>query len=218
METDVQIGGTDQLFNLMAGRKLMETYGLRPQVVLTFPILVGTDGVLRMSKSTGNHVGINEAPESIFGKVMSIPDTAMRNYADLVTRWSPAEITRRFAEWETGALHPRDLKLQLAHEIVTIFHSAEAADGAEAHFRRVFQERELPGEMPCLRLDAPTGLIELALASGMAKTRSEVRRLLQQGGIRFDGQPVHDFDLVVAPDEAHVLQIGRRKFLRLITD
>ena len=121
MRTDLQIGGTDQLFNLLAGRKLMEAFGLRPQTILTFPILVGTDGVLRMSKTTGNHIGINEAPEVIFGKVMSIPDSAMRNYADLVTRWSTEDINRRFAQVAAGELHPRDLKMQLAGEIVSIF-------------------------------------------------------------------------------------------------
>jgi len=139
--TDVQIGGTDQLFNLMAGRKLMESFGLRPQVVLTFPILVGTDGVMRMSKTTGNHIGINEPPEIMFGKVMSIPDSAMRNYADLVTRWSPEEITRKFGRLESGQLHPRDLKMQLAAEIVEIFHGPEAAQKAENHLRTVFQQR-----------------------------------------------------------------------------
>ena len=114
MQTDIQIGGTDQLFNLIAGRKLMEAFGLRPQTILTFPILVGTDGVLRMSKTTGNHIGINEPPEVIFGKVMSIPDSAMRNYADLVTRWTPDEIAPPVRQTGGGRAASRDLKMQLA--------------------------------------------------------------------------------------------------------
>ncbi len=168
MKTDIQIGGTDQLFNLIAGRKLMESFGLRPQTILTFPILVGTDGVLRMTKSTGNHIGISEAPEVMFGKVMSIPDNAMRNYADLVTRWSPDEIREKFAALERGELHPRDLKMQLAFEIVDIFQGPAAAETAQEHFRKVFQQRELPSEMPELRLLQPISLLDLLTNAGLA--------------------------------------------------
>lgn len=214
--TDIQIGGTDQLFNLIAGRKLMESFGLRPQTILTFPILVGTDGVLRMSKTTGNHIGINEAPEVIFGKVMSIPDGAMRNYANLVTRWAPEEIARRFAELEAGALHPRDLKMQLAAEIVAIFHSEAAAVAAEEHFRTVFQQRELPPDMPELRLLAATSVVDVLTNTGLVPSKGEVRRLVQQGGIKLDGEKVEDFALLIEPDAEHILQIGRRKFLKLL--
>jgi tyrosyl-tRNA synthetase len=216
MQTDIQIGGTEQLFNLITGRKLMEAFGLRPQTILTFPILVGTDGVLRMSKTTGNHIGISEPPEVMFGKVMSIPDSALRNYADLVTRWSPEEIRARFAALAAGDLHPRDLKMQLAAEIVASFHGPTAAQAAEAHFRAVFQQRELPAEMPEVRLLAPTAVLDILMNAGLAATRSEVRRLAQQGGIRLDGAPVDDAALVVAPGAEHILQIGRRKFVRLL--
>jgi tyrosyl-tRNA synthetase len=215
-QTDIQIGGTDQLFNLMAGRKLMENYGLRPQTVLTFPILVGTDGVLRMSKTTGNHIGINEVPEVMFGKAMSIPDSAMRNFADLVTRWSPEEITARFADLEAGRLHPRDLKMQLAFEIVDIFHGRAAAEAAQEHFRTVFQQRELPAEMPELRLLEPTSLIDLLTNAGLAPSKSEVRRLVQQGGVKLDGERIDDFNAVLQGDGEHILQIGRRKFLKIL--
>ena len=216
MRTDLQIGGTDQLFNLLAGRKLMEAFGLRPQTILTFPILVGTDGVLRMSKTTGNHIGINEPPEVIFGKVMSIPDSAMRNYADLVTRWSTEDISRRFAQLAAGDLHPRDLKMQLASEIVSIFQGSEAAVRAEEHFRTVFQQRELPADMPELRLSQPISLSDLLTETGLAPSKSESRRLVQQGGIKLDGDKVDDFNLVVTPDREHVLQVGRRKFIKLL--
>ncbi len=214
--TDIQIGGTDQLFNLIAGRKLMEAFGLRPQTILTFPILVGTDGVLRMSKTTGNHISINEPPESMFGKAMSIPDSAMRNFADLVTRWSPEEIRRRFAQWEAGDLHPRDLKLQLAREIVEIFHGAAAALAAQEHFRTVFQERELPPAMPELRLLAPANLADILTNTGLLPSKGEVRRLAQQGGIKLDGAKVDDFNLLLVPGQEHILQIGKRKFLKLL--
>jgi tyrosyl-tRNA synthetase len=214
--TDVQIGGTDQLFNLIAGRKLMESFGLRPQTILTFPILVGTDGILRMSKTTGNHIGIKEPPEAMFGKVMSIPDSAMRNYADLVTRWTPDEIGRKFGALERGELHPRDLKMQLAGEIVNIFHGPEAAATAEGHFRTVFQQRELPPEMPELKLVEPIAVVDLLTNADLVPTRSEVRRLVQQGGVKLDGERIDDFTLTITPDREHVLQVGKRKFLKLL--
>jgi len=213
--TDIQIGGTDQLFNLLAGRKLMETFGLKPQTILTFPILVGTDGELRMSKTTGNHIGINEAPESMFGKVMSIPDRAMRNYADLVTRWSPEQLSQYFTLLERGTIHPRDLKVRLAGEIVAIFHGPEAATKAEEHFRTVFQERELPIDMPEIRLSAATTLANLLMSSGLVSSKSEVRRLVEQGGVRINGNKVNDANLLVDTTGVLVLQIGRRKFLRV---
>jgi tyrosyl-tRNA synthetase len=216
MRTDIQIGGTDQLFNLIAGRKLMEAFGLRPQTMLTFPILVGTDGVLRMSKTTGNHIGINEPPEVMFGKVMSIPDAAMRNFFDLVTRFMPDEIDARFSQLERGELHPRDLKMQLAFEIVDIFHGHDAAEAAQTHFRTVFQQRELPSDMPELKLLQPVNLADLLMNSGLAPSKSEARRLVQQGGVRLDGERVDDLNRVIAPDGEHVLQVGRRKFVRLV--
>jgi tyrosyl-tRNA synthetase len=215
LETDVQIGGTEQLFNLMAGRKLMETRGLRPQVCLTLPILVGTDGKLRMSKSTGNTIGISEPPEAQYGKVMSIPDDAMRNFADLVTRWTPAQIEALFAELAEGRLHPRDAKMRLAREIVSIFHGDEAAAAAEAHFRQVFQQRELPAEIPIWQLAAPTPLVELIVATGLAGTKSEARRLIAQGGVYLDDAPVTAIEAVVEVSE-QVLRVGRRRFVRIM--
>ncbi|MBM4459941.1 MAG: tyrosine--tRNA ligase [Chloroflexi bacterium] len=215
--TDLQIGGTDQLFNLLAGRKLMEAFGLRPQTILTFPILVGTDGVLRMSKTTGNHIGINEPPEQMFGKVMSIPDAAMRNFSDLVTRWTPDEIAAKFTALAAGELHPRDLKMQLAWEIVDIFHGGEAARAAEMHFRTVHQQRELPADMPELRLLEPTSVVDILTNTGAVASRSEVRRLVQQGGVRLEGERVDDSNLIVRPAGEQVLQVGRRKFLKLIS-
>ncbi len=215
MRTDIQIGGTDQLFNLMAGRKLMENAGLRPQTVLTFPILVGTDGVLRMSKATGNYIGINEPPETMFGKVMSIPDSAMRSFADLVTRWTPDEIAEKFGALEAGNIHPMDLKKQLAFEIVDIFHGPEAAKAADLDFRMVHQEGELPAEMPELKLLQPSSVLDILTNSGLVPSKSEVRRLAQQGGIKLDGGRVDDPFQVVEPAGEHVLQIGKRKFLKL---
>jgi len=213
--TDVQIGGTDQLFNLMAGRKLMEAFGLRPQIALTFPILVGTDGKLRMSKSTGNYIGINEPPDVMYGKVMSIPDEAMSNYMNLVTRWTPEYIAQIEADLKAGRLHPRDAKMRLAWEITSIFHGDEAANQAQEEFKRVFQQRELPAEMPEFCFQKPTNIVELLTVAGLARSKSEARRLIQQGGVRIDGQPVTDIGAEIPPRIA-VLQVGHRRFVRLM--
>lgn len=215
METDVQLGGSDQLFNLLVGRKLQETLGQRPQICLTFPILVGTDGYLRMSKSTGNHIGIDEPPEEMYGKVMSLPDHAMIDYFTLVTRFTPDQIAIINQGLADGSVHPRDAKMQLAREIVSVFHSDEAADQAERHFRTVFQDRELPPEMPTYAMDTPTNIVDLLAASGLASSKSEARRLVQQGGVRLDGEKVESIEQVVKVEEA-VLQVGRRRFATLV--
>jgi len=216
METDVQLGGSDQLFNLLVGRKLQETLGQRPQICLTFPILVGTDGYLRMSKSTGNHIGIDEPPEQMYGKVMSLPDHAMIDYYTLVTRFTPDEIATINHGLADGSVHPRDAKMQLAREIVSIFHGDEAADQAERHFRTVFQERELPPEMPAYPMESPTNIVNLLADSGLAKSKSEARRLIQQGGVRLDGEKVKSIEQVIDIQEEAVLQVGRRKFTKLV--
>jgi tyrosyl-tRNA synthetase len=215
LETDVQLGGTEQLFNLMAGRKLQEVFGQRPQVCMVMPILVGTDGHMRMSKSTGNYIGVDEAPEEQYGKAMSLPDEAMSNYFDLVTRWSLEEIAALNRELKEGRLHPMEAKHRLAWEIVDIFHGSDAADGAAAHFARVHQNRDLPEDILSFPLDEPMKLLDLMVASGLAPSKSEGRRLIQQGGVQLDGQRVEDVNAVVNPNGPSVLQVGKRRFLRL---
>ncbi len=218
METDVQIGGTEQLFNLLAGRKLQESFGQRPQIAITLPILVGTDGQLRMSKSTGNYIGIDEPPEQQYGKVMSIPDDAMPQYYRLVTRFEPPQIAQIESELKSGRLHPRDAKMQLAREIVSIFHGNDAAAEAEDHFKTVFQQRELPPDMPQYVLSSPTNLVDLMSAACMVSSKREARRLIQQGGVKLDGEVVDSADTVVEPGQAEVLQVGRRRFVQLTAE
>ncbi len=218
METDVQIGGTEQLFNLLAGRKLQEAFGQKPQIAITLPILVGTDGQLRMSKSTGNYIGVDEPPEQQYGKVMSIPDQAMPQYYRLVTRFEPAQIAQIEADLESGRLHPRDAKMQLAREIVSIFHGNDAAAEAEEHFKTVFQQRELPPDMPEYILSSPTNIVDLMNATGMVSSKREARRLIQQGGVKLDGEVVDSADTVVEPGQARVLQVGRRRFVQLAAE
>lgn len=219
LKTDIQIGGTDQLFNLMAGRKLMEAYGLQPQTILTFPILVGTDGELRMSKSTGNYIGIDEPPGVIFTKVLNVPDSAMRNYAELVTRWDQETIDRMFAAIEAGELDMREFKHKLAWEIVSIFHGDEAAERAAQDARRM-HEGQAPSDAPAVEITAPAALLDLLQDAGVIKSKGEGRRLMKQGGVRVDGQQVKDPQLTLNPGagEEIVVQIGKRKFLRVRGD
>lgn len=215
-QTDVQIGGTDQLFNLMAGRKLMETFGMRPQVVLTSRILVGTDGEQRMSKSTGNSIGIDEPPGVIFTKVLNLPDSAMRNYAELVTRWSQQEIDELFDQAESGSLDMRDLKHRLAWEIVSIFHGDKAASRAAKDAASMHQG-QAPSDAPVYRLSTAVCIVDLLSDAGLVKSKSEGRRLVQQGGVRLDGEQILDIDYAVQPRETdQVVQAGKRRFLRVV--
>ncbi len=217
-QTDVQIGGTDQLFNLMAGRKLMEAFGLRPQVVLTSPILVGTDGVIRMSKSIGNSIGIDEQPGVIFTKVLNLPDSAIHNYAELVTRWSQQTIDEKFASVDAGQLRLRDLKHELAWEIVSIFHGDEAADRA-AEDAASMHKGEVPSDAPTYELKQAMSVVDILNDSGLTKSKSEARRMIQQGGVRVNGDQIADTDLLVEPTpaEEQVVQAGKRRFLRIIS-
>lgn len=217
LETDVQIGGTDQLFNLMAGRKLQTAFNQTPQVCLTFPILVGTDGKLRMSKSTGNYVGVDEPPETKYGKTMSIPDFAMRNWFELLTRWDPQRIDDLFAALEEGDVHPMDAKKQLAWEIVSIFDGDDAADRAAARFERVHQDRELPEDMPVYPMSAPENVVDVIAGADLARSKSQARRLVQQGAVRLDGEKIEDINTEIIVDQEAVLRVGKRRFLRLVT-
>ncbi len=218
METDVQVGGTDQLFNiLVAGRKLQEAFGQKPQVAIIMGILPGTDGMVKMSKSLGNHIPIMAPPEDMYGKVMSIPDHVMITYFKLVTRYTPAHIAEIEASLADGSRHPRDVKMELAREIVSIFHGDEAARAAEEHFVRVFRERELPPEMPEFTLTEPMNMVELLHTAGLARSKSDARRLIQQGGVRLGGERVESIEMMVEPRDGVVIQVGRRRFLRLRT-
>jgi tyrosyl-tRNA synthetase len=218
METDVQVGGTEQLFNLLVGRRLQEAFGQRPQVCITLPILVGTDGHLRMGKSKGNYVGLTEPPEVKYGKTMSIPDSAMRNWFELVTRWTPEQIDELLEAVERGRTHPMEAKKKLAWEIVSIFDGDEAADKAAAHFERVHQRRQLPRKMPAHPLAGPTNIVDIILDAGLARSKSEARRLVQQGAVKLDGERVTDIEAEIEAAGECVLQVGKRRFVRLVPE
>ncbi len=216
LEADVELGATEQLFNLLAGRKLQEVFGQRPQVAITLPILGGTDGQERMSKSAGNYIGITEPAEAMYGKVMSIPDQAMPNYYTLVTRFGPDELGRVEQALADGSLHPCDAKMKLASEIVEIFHGAEAAQTAQARFRRVFQQGQTPRDRPILVLFEATNVVDALSLGGLIRSKSQGRRLIQGGGVRLDGEKVSDINLIIDPPaKGRTLQVGKRRWLRL---
>jgi tyrosyl-tRNA synthetase len=214
MQTDVQVGGTDQLFNIIvAGRKLQEALGQKPLVGIITGILPGTDGVQRMSKSTGNIVPINTDADDMYGKLMSIPDMAMGKYMRLATRWSPHEIDAIEQEVASGKLHPRDAKMKLAFEIVSIFYGEADARSAEEAFVRTFQQKEIPDEMPEFKLEPNQTVLDVILSAKLATSKSEARRLIDQKGVKLDGEVLERGD---APfPHPGVLQIGKRKFLRV---
>jgi tyrosyl-tRNA synthetase len=213
-ETDVQVGGTDQLFNIIvAGRKLQEALGQKPLVGIITGILPGTDGTQRMSKSIGNIVPINTSAEDMYGKLMSIPDFAMGKYMRLATRWSPHEIEALEKEIASGAIHPRDAKMKIAREITSVFYGEGDALKAEEGFVRTFQHKEVPDEILEYELKDGQTVLDVILDAKMAASRSEARRLLDQKGVRLDGETVERGDLSFP--HPGVLQVGKRKFLRV---
>jgi tyrosyl-tRNA synthetase len=214
METDVQVGGTDQLFNIIvAGRKLQEALGQKPLVGVICGILPGTDGVQRMSKSTGNIVPINTGPEDMYGKVMSVPDFAMGTYSRLVSRWTPAEIDEMEQSVKAGTLHPRDAKMKLAREIVSIFYSADEATAAEEAFIRLFQQKETPDEMPEYEMQTGATVLDVLTGAGLVSSKSEARRMIDQKGVRLDGETLERAD--ESFPHPGVLQVGKRRFVRV---
>lgn len=217
--TDVQVGGTDQLFNIiMAGRKLQEANGQKPQVGIFIKILPGTDGVVKMSKSLGNHIPILSSPEDMYGKVMSIPDFAMSIYFQLVTRYTPAQIAAIEEGLKSGTLHPRDVKMELAREIVSIFHDDAAALRAEEHFRTVFQQREQPADMESYTVTGSPTISDVMAACKLASSKKEAHRLIAGDAVSLDGRKVTDpFEVVTPAPGGSVLQVGKRRFLRLVS-
>lgn len=214
MQTDVQVGGTDQLFNIIvAGRKLQEALGQKPLVGIITGILPGTDGVQRMSKSTGNIVPINTGAEDMYGKLMSVPDSAMGIYLRLASRWSPHEIDAFEKDLAEGKLHPRDAKMKMAFEITSIFYGDADAGSAQDAFVKTFQKKERPDEMPEYSLVEGQTVLDVILAAEMASSKSDARRLIDQKGVRLDGEVLERGD--AAFPHPGVLQIGKRKFLRV---
>lgn len=214
LAVDVQVGGSDQLFNIVtASRKLMAARKMRPNVAIIVGILPGTDGTVKMSKSLGNHIRLLASPEEMFGKLMSIPDSAMPDYFAMATRLTPAEVRGILLEVSEGRLHPRDAKRRLAGEIVSVFHSDEAAAAADEEFVRVFSERKPPARMPEAALVTQEGVAALMVRCGLAGSRSEARRLLAEGAVRLDDVRLED--PLSPPPGPGILRVGRR-YVRLL--
>jgi tyrosyl-tRNA synthetase len=214
LRADVQVGGTDQLFNIVtAARKLMTFLGEKPNIGIILGILPGTDGEVKMSKSLGNHIPLLSTSEDMYGKVMSIPDKAMGQFFRLVTRWSPKEIAATEKELEAGKLHPRDAKMKLAREIVSIFYSDTEALAAEGAFVRLFQQKETPDEMPEYELAAGASVMDVLTGAGLVSSKNEARRLIDQKGVRLDGETLERGDEVFP--HPGVLQVGKRRFVRV---
>jgi tyrosyl-tRNA synthetase len=218
LETDVQVGGTDQLFNIVtAGRKLQTAHDQEPQVAVILDILPGTDGEVKMSKSLGNHIPIKAEPADMYGKVMSLPDHVMPLFFKLVTRYEPPQVAEVLEALASGSRHPRDVKMELARAIVAFFHNDRAAQVAEEHFRTVFQRKELPEDMPALALAAGSLLVDVIDAAGIGGSKSQIRRLIKQGAVRLDGDKVEEVLYVIEPaDQERIIQVGKRHFLRIL--
>jgi tyrosyl-tRNA synthetase len=218
LRADVELGGTDQKFNLLVGRDLQREYGQEPQVVLTMPLLVGTDGVEKMSKSLGNYIAICDEPEQIYGKTMSIPDTLIFDYFRLATDIDPRELGEVRRQLEQPDVNPMSLKKRLAWKIVEIYHSREAADDAQAGFNRQFSKREVPADVPDLLIDSNEATIWLprvVAASGVVDSNSAAMRLIQQGGIKINGETITDKDHKVALDERVIIKIGKKHYFKV---
>jgi tyrosyl-tRNA synthetase len=217
MKADVELGGTDQKFNLLVGRELQKHYGQKPQVILTMPILEGLDGVQKMSKSLNNYIGINEKPDDMFGKLMSISDELMWRYFELLSFRPLGEIEQLRVDINEGA-NPRDVKFQLGQEIVARFHDKAAAESAQANFIARFQKGAMPDEMPELTVSGEggeVGIASLLKEAGLVGSTSEAFRMIKQGAVRVEGERISDKGMVVKSGNTHVFQVGKRRFARV---
>lgn len=217
MRADVELGGTDQRFNLLVGRELQKSYGQMPQIVLTMPILEGTDGVQKMSKSLGNYISIRDGADEMFGKIMSISDTLMWRYFELLSFRSEVEIGGWRRDVERNGLNPRDVKFQLGSELVDRFHGAGAGARAVASFIDRFQKRQLPDDLPAVTITVGAGMAiaNVLKEAGLTTTTSEALRLMQQGAVRIDGERVDDKGLLLLGDRTLVVQVGKRRIARV---
>jgi len=219
MKADVELGGTDQKFNLLMGRELQREEGQEPQVILTMPILEGLDGVQKMSKSLDNYIGINDAPDQMFGKIMSVSDTLMWRYYDLLSFRTSADIERLKQDVNAGA-NPRDIKIQLAEELVARFHSKQIADSAREEFINRFRHGQIPEDMPEVTLTAEAGTTEIAIASvlkqaDLTSSTSEAIRMISQGAVKVDGEKISDREIRLKAGSCYVIQVGKRKFAKV---
>ncbi|MBF8248086.1 MAG: tyrS [Bacteroidetes bacterium] len=219
IKADIELGGTDQKFNLLVGREIQREYGLEPQITLTMPILPGTDGVEKMSKSLDNYIGINEPPREIYGKSMRIPDPLIYTYFELTTDVSNKDLKEIKKQLESKDANPRDLKRRLARSLVTLYHNSETAQKAEEEFDRIFVAKTLPDEVEEFKIKPGNGVSSIALlltATHLATSKSEARRLVEQGGVSIDGERISDVNAPIPSKKEFVLKVGKRRFLKVL--
>jgi len=220
LNADVEIGGTEQKFNLLMARDIQRQYGQEPQVILTLPLLEGTDGVEKMSKSLGNYIGITEAPEQIFGKTMSIPDNLIYRYFELVSSYGPEELAGVKTRLEDSAVNPSHLKRELARDLVGTYYDADAAIEAEQHFDTVFVQKDRPEDIENVKMDAGDDgvwIVKALTETGMCESSSAARRMIGQGAVRIDGEKIDDVELrLAARDDAYGIKVGKRRFVDIV--
>lgn len=218
IKADVELGGTDQKFNLLVGRDIQREFGQEPQVIITTPLLVGTDGVEKMSKSLGNYIALNDPPLEMYGKTMSIPDELIYDYFLLTTDLPLAEIEQVRKQLQDPNVNPRDLKRKLAWELVRMYHGIEAANKAQDEFDKIFVKKEIPDEIEEFEIDSKDEkirLVDLLVHTNLASSKSEAKRLIQLGGVSIDGNRINDIDTIVELKESFVIKVGKRKFLKI---
>jgi tyrosyl-tRNA synthetase len=218
INSDVELGGTDQKFNLLVGRDIQREHGQEPQVILTMPLLVGTDGVEKMSKSYDNYIGISDSPKEMFGRTLSIPDNLIYTYFELASDVSSSELKEIKKQLDDKNVNPRDIKRRLAKTFIKMYHKAEDAQKAEEEFDQIFVKKEVPDNIPELKIESneTINILDLILKAEFAPTRSEAKRLVIQGGVSIDGEKIEKFDAVISLKNNMVLKVGKRKFIKLI--
>ncbi len=216
LKSDVELGGTDQKFNLLVGRDLQKEAGQNPQVIITTPILEGTDGVEKMSKSYDNYIGLTDSPSEIYGRTLSIPDSLIGRYFEFATEIPNDKLTSIKDDLENGVSNPRDLKRELARELVSLYHNSDAAFTAEKEFDALFIQKDEPDDMPEYKLAESEKLIGIMVKNGMVASNGEGKRMISQGGVRLDKEKVDDIHSTIEPGKNVVLKVGKRKFLRII--
>lgn len=217
IKSDVELGGTDQKFNLLVGRDIQREHGMEPQVILTMPLLVGTDGVEKMSKSYDNYIGIDDSPKDIYGRTLSVPDDLIFIYYELATDVSNEELKNIKAELEDNTKNPRDIKRALARKLVEMYHSKDAAMNAEQEFDKIFIKKGVPDDLPEMKIDdSEINILDLIILVNFAPTKSEARRLVLQGGVSINDNKITDFKSNISIDDGMILKVGKRKFIKLI--
>lgn len=218
IESDVELGGTDQKFNLLVGRDIQREFGISPQVILTMPLLVGTDGVEKMSKSYDNYIGINDSPKDIYGRTLSIPDNLIYTYYELATDVENKELIKIKEDLDNPNVNPRDIKRALARKLVEMYHSRQDAINAENEFDNIFVKKGLPDEIPEINFENQKEfeILDLIVNVGFATSKGEARRLLIQGGVSIDGEKINDIKTIIKLDKDFILKVGKRNFIKVI--